>query len=154
MIVKLPVPISSIIDQAVDIFVSSHSGVETDKRYQGADLWMIRKHETGNSDEPSIVSRRITIAAYPENEDELVFIPDIIVTKANSGRYVPTAEKRRENMRRLSIFDIEGRLFRKRNENQRRKELEKIRNEMVKILNSAWVATNNLSTADATELVP
>ena len=103
-VVQLPDQVSSAIDSFVDEFVASsnkdiiryaqrldadtHTAfINSTKRWQGADLWLI----LGGSleTELSIATPRVTIGAFSDAPDTLVFIPDIIVTRTNGQFMLP-----------------------------------------------------------------
>ena len=87
-VVRLPAPLSNIVDEAVGRFIESHSNerLEAHRRYHGADLWMVYAHEPVGGSEPAFLTRRITIGVYSDEPDRLRFIPDIVVTRP-TGRF-------------------------------------------------------------------
>jgi len=106
-VVQLPNQVSSEIDLVVDDFASGtnksvvqYAGppyvdgslnglLDSTKRWQGADLWII----STDSQAPgvSITTRRVTISAFSDLPDMLVFIPDIIVTSTN-GKFMLSSD--------------------------------------------------------------
>ena len=103
-VVQLPDQVSSAIDSFVDEFVASSNNdiiryaqrldadthtafINSTKRWQGADLWII----SGGSleTELSIATPRVTIGAFSDAPDTLVFIPDITVTRTNGQFMLP-----------------------------------------------------------------
>ena len=104
-VVQLPAQVSSEIDSFVDEFVASsnkeilrhaqrldaadtHAAfVNSTKRWQGADLWIISGGSLAT--EFSIATRRVTIGAFSDAPDTLAFIPDIIVTMTNGQFMLP-----------------------------------------------------------------
>ncbi|MDP6451952.1 MAG: hypothetical protein QF898_01475 [SAR202 cluster bacterium] len=104
-VVQLPVQVSSEIDSFVDDFVSGNNNnvlryagrrvgaesqadlIVSQKRWQGADLWVISADL--QAPEFSIVTRRVTIGAFSDAPDMMVFVPDIIVTTTNGKFMLP-----------------------------------------------------------------
>ena len=100
-VVRMPTPISDAVDQAVDHF-TKQEGISAHMKWHGADLWMVY---ADSIDQPTmlLVTHRVTIAAFSDDPDRLLFIPDIVVTKPD-GRYILPAESRRKKWT-WSIFE-------------------------------------------------
>lgn len=115
-VVQLPPPLRAAIGRSVRDFAVSSQRVTSIDRWHGADLWML--HTSDHSPRPSgevpvpigFDTRRVTIAAYTDRPDDLVFTPDVVVHTLE-GRYVPSASERSEAQRRLSIFNLMQRLL-------------------------------------------
>lgn len=154
-LIRLPTQLSSIIDGAVDAFLARRVKIQAHKRRYDADFWMICKDESAKGAEPAILTRRITIGAWVGSDDEeLVFMPDIVVIKANGARCTLAPERRKEGAQRLSVFNLTRRLFNQKNEKQLEKEKKKIKAEIIEGIKSTWNTAKGFSIKDATELIP
>ena len=113
-LVRMPTPVSDVVDQAIDRFINSWPGgmlisgwqideIHAHKRWHGADLWMVYT-DSIHERLMLFLTHRVTIAAYSDDPDRLLFIPDIVVTKPD-GRYILAAESRKSQSP-WSIIDL------------------------------------------------
>jgi hypothetical protein len=103
-ILSLPAQISSVIDRVVLEF-SEENGIQKHLRWHGADLWMVYA-DSMNSERQCFITRRVTIGVYSDDSDKLAFIPDIVVTKLDDGRYILPYDKRHGSVDYLSVFEL------------------------------------------------
>lgn len=94
--VRLPIELSRIINDHISSFVKEHAeeGVQAHQRWHGADLWMIYA-DSLDEDTNTIVTRRVTIGAFSDEPDRLVFISDIITTRQEERYTLPFDERRK-----------------------------------------------------------
>lgn len=155
-LVRLPVRLSDLVDEVVGQFGEQHvaEGLQAHRRYHGADLWLIFRHEPVGEGEPAFLTRRVTIAAYSDDPDNLRFIPDIVVTRPK-GRFMlqPDGSQYTGSMKLLPIGTLHLRLL----EPERTPDYpaeRNVRGRIAQALRDAWSAANELQPHEATQLIP
>jgi hypothetical protein len=157
VLVRLPAPLSDLIDEAVDQFVEQHADerLQAQRRYHGADLWTIFRHEPVGEGEPAFLTRRVTIAAYSDDPDYLRFIPDIVVTRPE-GRFMlqPNGSRGHMSMGLPPISVLQVRLALEFDRASKLQMPHQIRDSITRAISDAWSSAQSLEPRDATQLIP
>lgn len=110
-VLRLPVPLSDLIDEAVGRFSLAHRSerMKANRRYHGADLWMVYTNEPVPTNQPAFLTRRVTVGLYSDSPDHLRFIPDIVVTRPTGRftlRYEPERSVDGDHLAPVSVLQV------------------------------------------------
>lgn len=148
-LVSLPVQLGEGIDQKIQGFLARHQDARAHLRWHGADLWMVFVDEEVMG---GTATRRVTVAAFSDAPDELVFIPDLVLTKG-LGRYVLAEEDEGDQHTRVvqrSIFNLMQPLY----QNDRNIGMRRLQSNLANALGKAWRNANTIQLEAATVLLP
>ncbi len=101
-LLRIQSPVSELVDSTIRVFMADHEKerMQGYLRWHGADLWMIYAPIA-----ETVLLRRVTVAAYSDHPDDLLFTPDVVAEKPE-GRYLLPSEVRRQAVMKLSIFGL------------------------------------------------
>lgn len=156
-LVRLPVRLSDLVDEAVGRFVERHPDerLQTTRRYHDADLWMVFRHEPVGEGEPAFLTRRITVGVYSDDADHLRFIPDIVVTRPG-GRFMlmpdGTHDWTAADLPAISTLQVRLSMHDDRTAEQEMHDHLLAR--IIQALEGAWSAARKLRPHEATQLIP
>jgi len=156
-LVRLPVRLSDLVDEAVERFVAQHPDerLQANRRYHDADLWMIFRHEPVGEAEPAFLTRRVTIAVYSDDADHLRFIPDIVVTRPE-GRFMlqPDGSRAWVTGDLPAISTLQVRLSMQPDRVAEQEMHDHFLAKIIQALVDAWSAARKLRSHEATQLIP